>query len=203
MKLSLSKIQSFLRIDVVVDFVNRRSVREKLLILGFGGIMFLSLDYFLWLSPVIKTLSQTIPAYMAAETELQNMKDDKKNETDILKRLERIESELQIREKGIEAGSQIDTLLEWLSKQAAQSGVRITSLNPLDAGSGSRVGIYSSIPIAIQATAGTHELGAFLSSLETGETEFKVLDLKVGENAQNPKKHLIDMKVETYRKAGI
>ncbi len=203
MKMSLNQIQLLLHIDVLADFVNRRSVREKLLILGFSGILFLSLDYFLWLSPVMKSLSHTIPAYMASETELQNMRDDKKNETDILKRLERTEVELQLREKAIEAGSQMDTLLEALSKQAAQSGVRITSLSPLEEGGGKKVGIYSSIPIAIKATAGTHELGAFLSSLENGETEFKVLDLKVGENSQNQKKHLIEMKVETYRKVEI
>lgn len=202
MKLPLGKLQSLLRIDVLVDFVNSRSVREKLLILGFGGILFLSLDYFLWLSPVIKTLSHKIPAFIAAETELQNMRDDKKNEAAILNRLKQIEGELQAREKGIEAGSQIDTLLEGLSKQAAQSGVRITSLSPLEEGSGKKVGNYSSIPIAIKATAGTHELGGFLSSLETGETEFKMLDLKVGENSQNQKKHLIEMKIETYRKVG-
>ena len=69
MKLFLGKLQSMLRIDVLVDFLNNRSVREKFLILGFGGIILLSLDYFLWLSPVMKTLSRTIPAYMAAETD--------------------------------------------------------------------------------------------------------------------------------------
>ena len=202
MKFTLSKIQSMFRVDRLADFVNSRSVREKFFILGFSGLVFLSIDYLLWLSPVMKTLSRTVPAYLAAETELQNMKDDKKNEADIQKRLEHVESELQVREKGIAAGSQIDTLLEGLSKQATQSGVRITSLSPLDEANGKRVGSYISIPISIKATAGTHELGGFLSSLETGETEFKVLDLKVAENSKNQKKHLIEMKVETYRKVG-
>ena len=202
MKFSLSKLQSMLRISAMADFVNNRTVREKFMILGFGGLLLFSLDYFLWLSPVMKTLTRTIPAYISSETDLQNMKDDKKNEADIQKRLEHLEEELLAREKGMEAGAQIDTLLEGLSKQAAQSGVRITSVSPLEEGVGRRVGSYMSIPIALQATGGTHELGAFLSSLENGVTQFKVLDLKISENELNPKKHLVEMKIETYRKAG-
>jgi len=197
-KLSLNKVQTLLRINEMADFVNRRSAREKLMILGFGGLLLLSLDYVLWLSPVMKTLTRTIPAYMAAETELQNMREDKKNEAGIKERLERLEAELVVQERGIEAADQIDTLLEGLSKQAASSGVRITSLSPLDDGSGTRVGPYTSLPINIKATASTHELGGFLSSLEAGETPFKVLDLKISENTQNPKKHLVELKVETY-----
>lgn len=202
MKLSLSKIQSTLRIHALADFINSRSVREKFLILGFGGLIFLSLDYFLWLSPVIHTLARTVPAYMAAETDLQNMRDDKKNEADIKARLERLETELAAQEKRIEAADQIDALLEGLSKEASQSGVRITSLSPSEEGPRVKVGAYTSLPIDIKATAGTHELGDFLSRLEAGETAFKILDLKINENTQNPKKHLVQIKVETYRKAG-
>ena len=202
MKLSLANLQSMLRIDVAANFVNSRSVREKLLILSFGGLFILSLDYLLWLSPVIKTLSRTVPAYMAAETDLQNMRDDKKNEAEIKERLEHLEEDLLAREKGIETADQIDTLLEGLSKQAIQSGVRITSLSPMEDGSGTRVGDYASLPINLKAAAGTHELGRFLSTLEGGDTPFKVLNLKIEENDQSPKKHLIEMKIETYRRAG-
>jgi len=202
MKFSLSKVQSLLRVHALADFINGRSIREKFLILGFGGLILLSLDYFLWLSPVIQTLTRTVPAYMATETELQNMRDDKKNETEIKARLEHLEAELTSKERRIEAADQIDALLEGLSKEATQSGVRITSLSPSEDGPRVTVGAYTSLPIDIKATAGTHELGDFLSRLEAGETAFKILNLKIIENAQNPKKHLVDIKVETYRKAG-
>ena len=201
MKLSLNKIQSALRINEMADFVNARSAREKLLILGFGGLLLFGVDYFLWLSPVINSLSRTIPSYIGAETELQNMREDKKNEAEIKKRLERLEAELVVQEKGIEAADQIDALLEGLSKQASQSGVRITSLSPLDDGSSRHIGPYASLPIDIKATASTHELGGFVSSLETGETPYKVLNLKISENPQDPKKHLIQLKIETYRRS--
>ena len=200
MKFSLGKLQSVLRINEMADFVNARSTREKLLILGLGGFMLLSLDYFLWLSPVMTSLSRTIPAYMSAESDLQNMRNDKKNESEIKKRLERLETELAEQEKGIETADQIDALLEGLSKQAVQSRVHITSLNPLDENSSRRTESYESLPISIKAIASTHELGGFISALETGSTPFKVLDLKITTNPENLKKHLVELKIETYRR---
>ena len=202
MKKLFLKIVALLRIDYLANFVNQRSVREKFLILGFGGLVLVSLDYFLWLSPVIKTLTQSVPAYSAAERELQDLKDDKKNESEIRGRLERLQKDLEEREKGVESADQIDGLLENLSKQAARSGVRITSLNPLESPSPAKGSFYSALPIKIDATAGAHELGSFLSNLETGDTPFKIVDLKISENPANQKKHLVEMSVETYRKAG-
>ena len=198
----LTRLLAALRFDFFANFINPRSAREKLLILGFGGLLLLSADYFLWFSPVLKSLTRTIPALSSVETELQNLRDDKKNEPEIRRRLERLETELRDKEKGMEAANQIPSLLENLSKLAGRSGVRITSLDPPEPSAGGPGKSYRSLPIQIKATAGTHELGRFLSSLETGETTFKVLDLKISQNAQNQKKHLIEMKVETYRRAG-
>jgi Tfp pilus assembly protein PilO len=199
-KKALGKLRNLLRIDPLTNFVNQRTVREKFLILGFSGLLLASGDYFLWVSPVVGVLTRTLPTDAAAKLELQNMKEDQKNETQIRDRLTRVKAELEERERGMSAASQTDDLLEGLSTLAMQSGVRITSVNPSEGGPASRKYVYSPFPIDVKAMASTHELGAFLSSLETGDIPFKVLNLRINQDPQSPKKHLIELKVETYRR---
>lgn len=198
---TLSKMRARIGWDRFAEFLNQRSPREKVMFLAFGAILLLSADYFLWLGPVVKHLSESVPALASEEAELQNLREDKRNAADIRARYDRVQSELESREKAVEAANQIPALLENLSKLAGRSGVRITSLSPLESSAPANGKFYAPLPIEIKAQAGTHELGKFIESLEIGDTAFKVLDLKINPSSGNPKKHAIEMKVETYRKA--
>ena len=73
-------------------------------------------------------------------------------------------------------------------------------MKPIEAPSSAGTKLYFSVPVQIHATASTHELGNFLSKLETGPSFFKVTDLKITATTTDPRRHSVELMVETYRK---
>ena len=190
-----------LRFDFIANFLNTRSLRERLLALGFAAALVFFVDYFFWLKPAAQTLMRTMPTLSSFEAELDELKQDKKNEAVIREKGESAQKEFKEKENRIGASSQIASLLENLSKLASESGVKIMSLKPIEVLNPASGKLYFAVPIQISATAGTHELGGFLMRLETGATFFKITDLKIAANPANERKHSVEMMVETYRKA--
>ena len=190
-----------LRLDFIAHFLNARALRERMMFMVFAGALVLTADYFLWLRPVAKAFTETWTAQSTLEAQLEQLKEDKKNGPMIQKKWEAVQRELEEKESRIGTSNQVAGLLEDLSKQAFDSGVRIMSLKPIETTASSIAKLYYSVPIQISCVAGMHELGAFCMRLETGGIFFKVTDLKIAANPANERKHSVEMMVETYRKA--
>ena len=190
-----------LRFDFVANFLNERAPRERLFLVGFGVALMVVLDYFLWVTPVTRTLTHTVSTVSTLQSQLDELKQDKKNEAAIRAKWKEIRQELEDKQNRLGASSQIAPMLENLSKLASESGVKIVSLKPAEEARPPADKSYFAVPIQISAMAGTHELGGFLMRLETGGTFYKVRDLKISANPADERKHLIDMVVETYRKS--
>ena len=201
MKFSIEKIPIVKRVlDAAVNFLNDRNPREKLMILVFGGVTVLLVDYFIWLAPVTHAITKTMPGLSALHQELDTLREDKKASREIQGKWDEIQAGLIEKEKGFQGPDQLPALLENLSKLASEAGVRITSLKPVGESIPVSGKLYFSVPIQLNASASTHELGAFLSKLETDVTFFKVSNLKITQNMVNPRKHTIEMMLETYQK---
>ena len=188
-------------VDFVTHFLNARSVRERTLLIIFSFILILFLDVTFWLLPVTRSLVQSLPAVSSLESQLVALKNDKKNESLIRSKWESVRADLTERENRLGASSQLSSLLENLSRTASDSGVRITSLKPIETPPPPPGKLYYAVPVQISASAGTHALGAFLERLETGNTFFKITDVKIASSPTEDKKHLIELMVETYRKS--
>ena len=187
-------------LDPIVNFLNARAPRERLFMVGFAAALVLALDFLFWLQPVSSAISATWPKLATRQAELDELRTDKKDEALIQKKWEEIQKQLQDNESRIGASSQISAVLESLSKLASESGIRITSLKPVENVSPAANKLYYAVPIQLTATAGTHELGRFLMRLETADTFYKITDLKITANPSNEKKHLVELMLETYKK---
>ena len=198
---SLAFLSRQLRFDFIANFLNARAPRERLFLVGFAAVLAILLDYMLWFAPVTRTLTRTVSTLSLLQTQLDELEHDKKNEAAIRQKWESIQQELLDMEGRVGASGQIAPMLEDLSKLASESGVRIVSLTPSENAGPAVSKLYLVVPIQISAMAGTHQVGAFLMRLETGSTFYKVLDLRIAANPADERKHLIEMKVETYRRA--
>lgn len=178
-------------------FLKSRTRNEKVLLLFFAVLFAFTLDYFVWLGPVLSMFSQTSPQLRSLKVDLQTLRDDRKNSVFIEKKWKELKGKLTEAETRFIAPSEIPWLLEQLSVMARDSGVRITSLKPVAAPESS--GYYSRIPIRIQALAGTHEFGCFLEKLETSTTFFKIQDLRIVA-AGDDQRHAFELSLETYGK---
>lgn len=57
---------------------------------------------------------------------------------------------------------------------------------------------YTEIPIQIEALCGYHQLGAFLSLIETGDQPMQVASLRVSHNAKELRRHTIELVLRAY-----
>src|SRR5262245_46444492 len=128
----MKKLPFQLRFDFIANFLNTRSGREKLMFIAMGGFFLVAVDFFLWLNPVIHSLTRSMPLISSMSQELETLKEDKKNAESIKKKWVEAEKDLSEIEKGIEISNQLPALLESLSRLAMESGVRITSLKPIE-----------------------------------------------------------------------
>ena len=105
---------------------------------------------------------------------------------------------------------QVPAIIELLSNLAGQSSVKIQTIVPLrqsvsgdsrNAGMGD-VGVhplvYKEVPIEIDAIAGFHQLGTFLSAVESGERPMRLSSLRISGNPKEPKRHHIKLVVWLY-----
>lgn len=103
-------------------------------------------------------------------------------------------------EKMLPAEQEVPALLNSLSSMAQSSNIKIIAITPAlnqdKAVRGSKA--YHEIPILITAKGGFHELGRFLSGLETSERFMKVADLEIKTNPSNAKVHDIDILILIY-----
>ncbi len=192
---------SFPQVDALLNFLNNRNPREKKMILILGGVFLLVMDYFFWISPVSRVFSELSPKIQPLQQQLNELKDDSRNKTEIAKKWEIAKHDLSEKDKMFVDRDGTPALLENLSKLAQKSGVKIISLEPFEgAKPSSAKGNYAALPIQVKAIAGTHELGSFLSNLESGDTYFKIKDLKISVNPLNERKHNIELSMEAFRR---
>ena len=185
----------------ITRFINERTPREKqmLLVLAIAAAFFL--DYLILIRPVQDMFADTLPRLYAVKEEWRELKADKKNKEAIEKSWKEAEVRFQEEEKRFVTQDELSMLMDNYSKLASQSGVKLVSLKPIGL-SKSQLGggLYTPIPIESRALAGTHELGKFLSRLETNRTFFRVTNLRIMENPDDTKRHLVDLNVEVLRK---
>ena len=190
-----------LRFDVAAAFLNSRNVREKYMLFAFAGVFLFTLDYFLWLAPVLKTYTKAAPQIFALREERKSLKEDLKNQALIQRKWEEAKKDIGDKDLMFISPDETPALLENLSKEAQKTGVRITSLEPSEKPEGNRSKKgHVPLPIRLEANAGTHELGAFLSNLETGKTFFRVTNLKIMENPSNDRRHVVELSMEAYKR---
>jgi|GEM_PF-3625777 Tfp pilus assembly protein PilO len=98
------------------------------------------------------------------------------------------------------AEESMPALLESLADMARSSNMKIVGVAPIEDRSGKPVRgqAYKSMPIAVNARAGFHELGKFFSAIENSGRFMKVADISIKSNKASPKKHDVELVVVTY-----
>lgn len=115
------------------------------------------------------------------------------------KEIEAYRSKIESYERMLPIEQEVPKLLETLSTMARSSNVKIAGITPLASKQeASPEKIYQEIPIQVSAKSGYHELGKFLSDLESSGRFMKVADIDIKENKSNVKRHDVELLVLTY-----
>jgi Tfp pilus assembly protein PilO len=187
------------KVDAGIEALNKRNPREKYMLMAMMGVAFFVVDYFIWIQPVFRVHNEAAPKIAPLREELRQVREDLKNKDAIHAAYDTAKDALTQRSLMFVSADETPALLENLSALAQKTGLKITSLEPLDEKASAKSG-YKTVPISLKAGAGTHELGNFLAKLESGATFFRVKDLRVAANASEPKRHTIEIQMEAMRR---
>ncbi|MBN1526905.1 MAG: type 4a pilus biogenesis protein PilO [Candidatus Omnitrophica bacterium] len=112
---------------------------------------------------------------------------------------------IELYEKRLPVEQEIPSVLETLSAMAKNANMRIVSITPvaLPAPKGpqkkaEKEKIYQEIPISVSVKSGYHELGYFLSQLESSDRFMKVADISIRADKTSPRKNNVELLVLTY-----
>lgn len=186
--------------DAFLKFYTVREEREKKMMLVLGVAFFLFADYWVLISPVVTAFTKKMPEIAESRRVLDGLKDDIKNEKTLRENADSIIERAKSSEAKFIAPAEVPKLLEDLSRMARDSGVKILSVEPREVVHTRAMEPYGRIPIRISAMAGFHDLGRFVASLENARTYFKVANLKIGINDSDPKRQMVELELQAYRK---
>lgn len=186
--------------EKAANFFNGRNPREKVMIIVLAACTVVFLDYWVLIHPVVQVFQDTLPNVAALEADAKAYRDDQADRTKIEPISVKAKEETAEAEMSFVAPDGLPALLENLSKLAQGSGVKILTLNTGEAEEAGQTRRYTRVPIRISAIAGTHALGEFLSRLESGQTFFRVVDLKIKAQPPETKRHWVEMTLQVYRR---
>jgi len=112
--------------------------------------------------------------------------------------IERYRDKVDQYEKKLPVEQEIPNLLENLSEMAKSSNITIVGITPVKSDKGAKDAIYQEFPILISAKSGYHELGSFISKLESADRFMKVVDISIKSTKMSPKRHDVELVVSTY-----
>lgn len=186
-------------LETITQFFNSRNQRDKVLLIGVGVILALTIDVLFFVEPGLNTFFKNQPELEALSEELRGLERDQMDE-------KKIESELKvISGRAVELDHRCaissEASAENLSVFAQGSGVKILSLTPSEKLKSSLTGaFFIQSPIKINASAGLHAFGNFLAKIENSPLFFRITRLTVKEDPIDIRNHQIEMSVECYQK---
>ncbi|MBI3316099.1 MAG: type 4a pilus biogenesis protein PilO [Candidatus Omnitrophica bacterium] len=187
-------------------FLRERSPREKQMVMAFLLAVFIFFDYWLLIHPVANVFQRHLSDAPALSFEIKSLKEDRTNQASIEAAHARAKNRLEETEKKFIAPHEASLFLENLSKLALDAGVKIITMRPAENPVKARsktANPYTPFSVNVSALGGTHAIGKYLAGLESYGTFVRVTDMKIMPNAQEAKKHLVELELTAYRKEGL
>ncbi len=178
--------------------------RKSIALAAFLGVLVLYVLFTYVISPLMKEVSQLGQAIGTAKTQLQAFERATANDVAIRQQHEQAFARVKTLRQTLPTEEQIPAVIEKLSGLASKTGVKIQTVFPqrplgeVDATPTSQLTLYKEIPIQIDALAGYHQLGTFLSLVEADDRPLQVSSLRISGNEREPKRHVIKLLLRSF-----
>ncbi len=182
------------------------SVRDiqKLLLIGVLAIIFLTAYVRFIVGPLLQKSGQLAQQAREAKEQLQSLQTAASNEPTLQTQHQQLEQSVRGLRKFLPSEQEVPAVIEHLSDLAGQTGLKIQAIFPQRSAESDipsekrRLLYYKEIPIQIDALAGFHQLGAFLSLVETADKPMTVSSLRISENPKELRRHSIKLLLRAY-----
>ena len=187
--------------------------QRTILLIGVSGIIILSAYFMLIVGPLRRGGSDLGRKVRSAREQLRALEAATANEATVQEQYRQVEQTVASLRRLLPGEEELPAMIGRLSDLASQTQVKIQTIFPQRsfepegtagrlsaAGSASEPAsiYYRDIPIQIDALAGYHQLGAFLSLIESGDKPLRVSSLRISANPKEPKRHHVKLLLVAY-----
>lgn len=186
---------------------------QAMLLIGLLGVGILYV-YFLYIfSPLSREAANVGRGVRAAQEKLRALEAATANEVVLKEQYRQVDDTVHSLRTAMPIEAELPSVMEFLSSLASKTNVKIQTIfpkrqsglmqpqalqqQPKDSRKDEEA-VYKEIPIQIDALAGYHELGTFLSLLETGERPMQVASLRISGNPKESRRHQINLVIQSY-----
>lgn len=163
--------------------------------------------------PLMREAANLSSQVSTAQEQLRLLQAATANEAGLRAQYRQVDETVASLRRLLPAEEEIPAVIEHLSDLASQTGIKIQAIfpqrvvePPAPIGTDGRLGavptVYREIPIQIDALAGYHQLGSFLSLVESSDKPMQVSTLTITVNQKEPKWHLVKLLLRSYFAVG-
>jgi type IV pilus assembly protein PilO len=183
-----------------IDFKDKRTSQQLILVIV-GGLGFFILYVNLLFKPTMAGLSEVSPKEQKLRGKITMVQKWMKGKPEAEKQLAALHEKMISYETILSSEEEIPSLLEELSAMAKESGVRIIGIRPQAAivpGGEAGTDSYEEIPVSIKAKCGYHQLGRFISRLESAKRLLVIEQINIASNPRTSRSHDVQLLVSTF-----
>lgn len=179
------------------------------ILLGFMGLIGLWVYISLLLVPVMRQSAKLGKEVRTARDQLKNLEQVLTNETRVREQHTRLEETVASLRTLLPSEQELPAMIERLSNLASQADVKIQTIFPqlsytekelaglVEKGDVKRP-VYRTIPIQIDALAGFHGIGTFLSLVESAAIPMEISSLRIGTDSKEVYRHDMKLILDVY-----
>jgi Tfp pilus assembly protein PilO len=126
------------------------------------------------------------------------------NEAEIREQHDQVEAAVVSLRSHLPSEDQLSEVIERLSELARRTGVRLETVSPqlvpaqLGGEDSMPEEVYQVIPIQVEASAGYHDIGAFLSLIETESSPMELVELRITGHPSDPYRHKLALVLNVF-----
>lgn len=193
------------------------SKRERRVILSIGGLTLLTgWVYAAYIvGPLTREAARLGWDVQSARAQLAALETVMSHEPALQTQYRQWDDKVKVLRNQLPAQEELPAVLDLLSGFAAKSQVKIQAIfsqRPTEEAQGAKSAkpnappadpvVYKDIVIQVDALAGYHQLGRFLSLVESGGRPMRLASLRMAGNPKEPKRHHIRMLIRAYFSTG-
>ena len=163
------------------------------------------------IAPLVRENKKLRDQVVSSKERLHLLKVATANAGALQEQQQQLEETVKALREVLPSDQEVPAVIERLSDLASQAGVKIQTIFPQRPGEGDAAAApppadaapappvyYKDVMIQIEAVAGFHQLGSFLSLIESGKEPMEVASLKIQGDARGTKRPQIRLVIRSY-----
>ncbi len=196
-------------LDNILSQLPKVDEKNRNFLLGGVLIVIFLLDYFLVMSPQLKTLRTLNPKISSLATDIKTAKEDIKKINQYRQEIAKLNEQQEKANRRVITNEEVNWVLESISRMANDEHVKIDQIMPLKGSETvlltNKDGKYYSLPIMVNARCGYHDLGRFLNKVERGDVFLSINDFSFAASGDDTSRHVakLTFKAVVFEKTEI